>query len=321
MTAEESKGIIRNNELSAKRKKRKCIVDDCNSMTISSHLLQKNGILNRISYENHLYEIGINPFKTPTFNFEKIGINKALTFPGFCNKHDTEIFRQIETESIDFDNYRTNLLFSYRILVNELRKKEILIDWFKANIGNRELQTHITPDYFQRLKESINGYQMALNDGKYYLNYFNSDIYQNTKSFSFMTFELPFVEICASGVFNYENSFEIASIPESEPLTDIYFNLLPMDNKSVVIFGVLTEMKSKCWDYLEDFKKGSKDLSLKKVGDLLLTNVENWLCSKSVYESLKSNETVIVNEMKRTTQASIERRTLDFNLFEYLDYK
>ncbi|MDO9152999.1 MAG: hypothetical protein Q7U47_04710 [Paludibacter sp.] len=321
MTEEETKGIIRKNELLAKGKERKCFVDCCNSMTISSHLLQKNGILNRISHQNHLYEIGINPFNTPSFNFQKIGINKALTFPGFCNKHDTEIFREIETKSIDFKDYRTNLLFSYRILVNELRKKEILIDWYTENINNNELRTHITPDYFYRLNESINGYKMALNDGKYYLKYFNLDIYQNTKNFSFMTFELPFIEICASGVFNYENSCEIVLMPESQPLTDIYFNLLPMDNKSIVIFGVLTEMKNKCWDYIEDFAKGSKVFSLKKVSDLLLTNVENWLCSKSVYEKLKSNETVIVEEIKKTNQTNIERRTLDFNMFEYIDYK
>jgi hypothetical protein len=307
--------------LSAKNKKRKCFVDNCNSKTISSHLLQKNGILNRISYENHLYEIGINPFNTPNFNFQRIGINRALTFPGFCNKHDTEIFKEIETETIDFKNYRTNLLFSYRILVNELRKKEILIDWFESNIKNKDLHIHIAPDYFRRLNGSIKGYKMALNDGKYYLNNFNSDIYQHTQNFSFMTFELPFVEICASGVFNYENSIEIASIPENQPLTDIYFNLLPMDNKSVVIFGVLTEMKNKCWTYLEDFKNSKKDISLKKVGDLLLTNVENWLCSKSVYECLKSKETEIVEEMKKTTKTNIERRELDLNLFEYIDYK
>lgn len=317
----EVKKIIRDNELSAKNKKRKCFVENCNSKAISSHLLQKNGILNRISYQNHLYEIGINPFNDPIFRFEKIGINRALTFPGFCNKHDTEIFREIETETINFDNYRTNLLFSYRILVNELRKKEILIDWFEANIKNKDLHYHITPDYFDRLKAAIKGYKEALNDGEYYLKKFYSDIYQNTQNFSFMTFELPFVELCASGVFNYENSFEIASIPANQPLTDIYFNFLPMENKSVVIFGVLTEMKNKCWTYLEDFKHSNKDVSLKKVGDLLLTNVENWLCSKSVYESLRSREAEIVEEMKKTTKTSIERRRLDFNLFEYIEYE
>jgi hypothetical protein len=320
MIKEEAKSIIRNNELSAKRKSRKCCVDNCNSKSISSHLLQKNGILNRISHQNHLYEIGINPFNSPIFSFQKIGIKMALTFPGFCNKHDTEIFREIETESIDLKSYRTNLLFSYRILVNELRKKEILIDWFISNINNKELRTHIASDYFYRLQEGINGYKMALNDGRYYLKYFNSDIYNNTNSFTFLTFELPFVEICASGVFNFENSYEIASIPESQPLTDIFFNFLPMDNKSVVIFGVLKEMKNKCWDYLEDFTKGSKDLSLKKVGDLLLTNVENWLCSNSVYESLKSTESLIAEEIMKTTRTNIERRTLDFNLFDHIEY-
>lgn len=321
MTEKEVKRIIRSNELSAKNKKRKCFIDDCFSQTISSHLLQKNGILNRISCQNHLYEISINPFNTPNLSFQKIGINNALTFPGFCNKHDTEIFREIETKSIDFKNYRTNLLFSYRILSNELRKKEILIDWFKANFENNSLRNHIMPDYFYRLNSSINGYKMALKDGEYYLKYFISDIYHNTRNFTFLTFDLPFVEICASGVFNYENSFEIAKIPDNQPLTDIYFNLLPMENKSIVIFGVLSEMKDKCWEYLNSFICDSRDTSLKKVGDLLLTVVENWLCSKTVYESLKSSETKIVYEINKTIKTNIERRELNFNLFEYLDYE
>jgi len=320
MTEKEVRAIIRKNELSAKNKKRLCFVDDCELKTISSHLLQKNGILNRIAYKNHLYEIGINPFNEPTLSFDKIGINKALTFPGFCNHHDTEIFKEIETETIDFENYRTNLLFSYRILANELRKKEILIDWFQSNINNRNLRSHITPDYFERLNSSIDGYKMALKDGEYYLKYFNSDIYQNTKSFTFLTFELPYIEVCASGVFNYENSIEIALIPEDQPLTDIYFNLLPMDNKSVVIFGVLSDMKEKCWSYLQGINDKNKDIALKKTGDLLLTVVENWLCSKSVYESLKTNESKIVAEMKKTTKTHTERRELDFNLFEHIKY-
>lgn len=39
MTEEEAKKVIRNNDLSSKNKKRKCLVDNCNSKTISSHLL------------------------------------------------------------------------------------------------------------------------------------------------------------------------------------------------------------------------------------------------------------------------------------------
>ncbi|MCF8296451.1 MAG: efflux RND transporter permease subunit [Saprospiraceae bacterium] len=67
-------------------------------------------------------------------NFQKIGINQALTFPGFCNKHDTEIFREIETESIDFKNYKTNLLFSYKT------KLKIVIGRPVGDVGNDILQ-------------------------------------------------------------------------------------------------------------------------------------------------------------------------------------
>ncbi len=321
MTDREIKRKINKHEIATRKKKRKCFLTSCNNFSIASHLLQKNGILNRIATDNHLFQFGIDPYKPNLFYFEKIGINKAFTFPGFCNKHDTSIFNEIESEELDFSRYRTNLLFSYRILANELRKKEILIDRFTSILNDFSLNLYLNNRYTSDLKDRIKGHKQSLKDGEYYLKHFYSDLENNTKSFTFITIELPYVEFCASGVFTYETTAEINSIPDwlwDKPLTDIYFNLLPLQDKSIAIFGCLTEMKDKCWNYISEFDKPDKNSSLKMIGDLLLTRVENWLCSESVYNHLKLYESTIMKITHESINTPHERRTLSFNLFDYM---
>lgn len=298
------------------RKRRKCFVEQCDLQAISSHLLQRHGIINEIAHDGHVYEVGIEPFRNPMFKFRKIGINKAFTFPGFCNEHDTAIFKGIENGNIDVSDYMTKLLFSYRALVNEIRKKEILLEWHEAILSDRKVWPFLSPQGVQEIKAGIRGYKAAIQDGNYYLKKFNSDIYQSTQSFAFVTLHLPFVGVCASGVFTYENSDEAALVPESTPLTDVYFNLLPLSGNTVVIFGILKESKQECWSYIEDFRSSGKKEAWKKIGDLLLTQIENWLCSELVYQVLKRREAIIVEEIKRTTRITKERRQLSFNLFE-----
>ncbi len=321
MSQREINRKINKYETSARKKKRNCFLTNCDNKSINSHLLQKNGILNRIATNNHLYQFGINHYKHNLFCFEKIGINKAFTFPGFCNKHDTSLFKEIETEELDFSLYKTNLLFSYRILANELRKKEILIDKFKSILNDFELNLYFDNQYINNLKDNIKGYRQALKDGEYYLIFFNSDINSNTRNFTFLTIELPLIDFCASGVFTYETTAEINSIPDllkDKPLSDIYFNLLPLKDKSIAIFGFLTEMKEKLWGHISEFKDTDKIYSLKKIGDLLLTRVENWVCSESVYRKLKKYESIIARITHESIRTPHERRILSFNLFEYL---
>lgn len=322
MKEKELRSIIRKLEITAFNKKRTCLHPMCTESSIQSHLLQKKGILKNIAFENHLYKLGVNPLRTHSFFFEKIGINEAFTFPGFCNTHDTSAFKEIETKEIDFSKYRVNLLFSYRILANELRKKEILIDWHKSLINNFILNQYFDNSYFSNLRSHIKGCKLALQDINYFLQKFYIDMFNNKESFSFYSFELPFVEVCASGVFTYETTNEMRQIPDwlsDKPPTDIYFNLLPLEGKSIVIFGCLTEHKDKCWEYILSFNDQDYKKSLKRVGDLLLTKVENWLCSYSVYTKLKEYE----EEISRITYESIEsldeRRDLSFNLFSYLE--
>lgn len=110
----------------ARTKKHKCLL--CDEYAINSHLLQKNGILNFISYNNHIIQIKANDFfkadKEGIIDIKEIGINNAMSYPLFCNSHDTNVFAPIETEEHNLNSYRSHLLFSYRSLCAEIRKKK-----------------------------------------------------------------------------------------------------------------------------------------------------------------------------------------------------
>lgn len=65
--------------------------------TIDSHSVQKNKALISISKNGHVLSYEKMYFdKTGKFQFDKIGLKKASTFRLLCNKHDTEIFNDID---------------------------------------------------------------------------------------------------------------------------------------------------------------------------------------------------------------------------------
>ncbi len=109
-----------------------CICPNCKNASINSHLPQRHGILDNLAENGHMFELKPKSFYDPscvdgTFKFHKIGINRAISWPVFCNGHDTELFKEIESQrSIDCSDYRTQLLLSYRTVCSEIRKNKWL---------------------------------------------------------------------------------------------------------------------------------------------------------------------------------------------------
>lgn len=76
----------------------------CLGRPISSHTLQRSGALRQISEQSHVYsfyapgKIG-NDFAND-IDPVKRGVRQASTFPGFCNEHDSNMFKPIETKPL-----------------------------------------------------------------------------------------------------------------------------------------------------------------------------------------------------------------------------
>jgi len=96
----------------------------CTRNAINSHSLQRNGALKCIAENGHVYGLDTYTTKLKTgAKYKKLGLKKASISPGFCPKHDQELFRQVEsgTEKL---NKPDMLLLGYRSICHELFKKE-----------------------------------------------------------------------------------------------------------------------------------------------------------------------------------------------------
>ena len=96
----------------------------CSVGAIRAHTVQRATALKSISEQNHVLSGRDNrPGKTSEFRLERIGINSASTFKGFCSLHDNHSFREIDNlkELSDW----TIFLLGYRALAYELYMKMV----------------------------------------------------------------------------------------------------------------------------------------------------------------------------------------------------
>ena len=154
--------------------KRRCLFPGCTEIAINSHLLQKRGILDNLAVDGHLFIVDtMSPFnmeleKLP-LEFRRVGLKEVLALPLFCNKHDTELFTDIEVGTVDHFDYRTQILFTYRSLAGELRKKEISADLLGAMMNDSEVRILMPGHLIYKTEVKLQGFLLGISDINWYL--------------------------------------------------------------------------------------------------------------------------------------------------------
>jgi len=106
----------------------KLFANECMQKIVNAHSISKSGSLKEISENGHV--MGTKPnlqslIKTNgKLTLEKVGINRASTFTGFCSMHDKKLFAPLEDEKITLTNQQLFLL-AYRGMCREIFHKEL----------------------------------------------------------------------------------------------------------------------------------------------------------------------------------------------------
>jgi len=300
-------------------KKRKCCFPGCDIDAINSHILQKNGILKGISNNGHLIVSKTDFLKNELFYFKKSGIQITYTFKGFCQEHDSKVFKPIENDEIDFDNYNNQLLFAYRTILNEKRKKEVLIDWNNYQINDTELSRYLDIEIARGLNVQN---KLAIKDLEYYEKIIINDLNSNNENFNFRIRSTKMLDICLASHFTYETTRQRQEKinktgDDYDILTDIFISYFPLEDENVLIMGYLKSMEDICGKYVNEFFEVNEDILLKKISSLLLTRCEEWACSELFYnEYIKSREKTIIEIFHKAVKSIDEDKEIDFNLFD-----
>ena len=297
-----------------------CMCDGCSEMAINSHLLMRNGILNYVVEEGHVYELhsdapqAMRADKMP-IDFKRVGINQAISHPVFCKEHDDSLFEEIEKRTPDYTLYRHVALYSYRALCAEIRKKEIEVEIQKRIIQSSALYGLTGPDYIDNYKMSYAMETIGLRDLNYYKEQIKGDIDNGTDSFVFYSRELPIKGIYASATSSLFASEEDTL---SESILNILFiHLIPLAESTQLVIGYHKEkVNDKILNYVHRWKAAKvEDIGARLTA--LFTQVETWGMSPSVYKKLKPESMKAFYKKLEKSFNTIDQTPMeDINLFD-----
>lgn len=290
---------------STKKQNKKCLYNDCSQLAINSHLLQKNGIIDKISENNHVYQFEFNPYQRSVI-FKKTGKGEPCTFKMFCAKHDDSLFKEVEMSSLDCNDYKTQLLVSYRGMLSELRKLMDHVITFDKELKNRLL---ISVFGENELKEKKGKFEASIDELLFYKHEFEDALSSpDLKPFIFHTFFLPDLQICTSTIYcDYAGKFKLVgehrgrenkilnSIPVGFP-PNVFINLIPQLKSTVMIIGFHSADVDDLSDLVKSYQYMETQDLIKAVSDILIKSIETWYCSPSFYEhNIRPNQNTIID--------------------------
>lgn len=302
-----------------------CFVKDnnCENVIKNAHTIQNNGVLSRISEEGHVYTIFptvINGNSEP--EFKKISKNNASTFTGFCNYHDTEIFKPIEQTEYK-NNDEQNFLFNYRGFCIEYHKKIRQLQAMQNGFKN-------APSWATE-PTSIRFYRVACIDKEQYekiYNKMNADL--KTKNYDSMKniyLNLNYkVNFAVSSAFSLEYDMEgtiINNLEEFriEDMPFVFLNIFPSENQTHILFSCRVEHENIYGELFKQLETAKTEDILKYLNFLIINYIENVYFRISWIESLpKEEKESILKSYKLSLAISFNEliqniKFFNFNLF------
>lgn len=213
----------------------------CAGGIVRSHTLQLAGVLSTIALNRHVY--GLDVFGEPDPNgkprYTLIGVRKASTFTGFCSRHDTELFRRLETQPFIASKEQLFLL-AYRALTKEVYAKRFAVKCVpilrKTDKGRDILSQVQLQDYLyvheQILRQSLKDLESTSHD---YRNAFLAEDYDRFSAYIVFTDRIP--DFAVSGCIHPEFDFQgrkLQNLSSPERLDLITYTVLPLYSGGII---------------------------------------------------------------------------------------
>lgn len=265
--------------------------DQCKGKIKSAHSIQNNRILNRISEDGHVYTIeatiknsGIEP------EFKKISRNKASTFFGFCDYHDTEVFKPIEL--VPYQNTpEQHFLLAYRgfcVAYHKVIRKMNTI----RNSAKQFPDSLLNP-------QTVNMYRVAqldMKDDKIEFNNFTDDLrnkkYSCLETFSYtLNYEVNFsVSSCfaISEDMNRKLLQDIHDLNEDILIPRIIANIFPIEGKTIIILSYYKVFAETYGVLFEQLRNSTEHELLRYLSYIIFNGTEDIYYRPSSIDSLDS---------------------------------
>lgn len=274
---------------------KKCLHPDssnCSGGIIRSHTIQKNRALRHIEGpEGHVWGFVQNQKidETGPFIMDKISINDASTFNGFCSNHDNTLFHCVD----DFDFAPTLeqvFMLTYRTVVRELYTKSASVksnpqtDTIVNGIPN-PIAKKIMTEEVTALKEGfIRGEKYAINVVSEMFKYLKNKDFSKIRYLLIKT--KNFSDVVTSGAFMPDYDYDNKQINDykTDDVHWVALNIFSDLKNGLILFSWIDNEKSE--QFIKSLLK-QDDITNKAI-ELAFTNIENTFFSEKWWNSLKT---------------------------------
>lgn len=232
----------------------------CKNPPISSHSLQKSGALKSIAERGHV--LSIQPTFRPgqvDWDFKKIGHSKASTFPGYCKKHDSELFAEIEDKYSKFGD-RTAALLTLRGISREYFTKMAQIRLWKENEVQRPFTKQLGKSGYEEMIQNAETARLELEKAKSVVdNAIASNDYSNLR-YTYVLHQAP-LPFAFTGAFNPEYTTDGISVlpPADEEWGSIFAFCGSLGDNSVSLLSTVKGFgKGECGVFLDSVTDAHK---------------------------------------------------------------
>ena len=264
----------------------KCLAPSmqCKEPAISAHSIQNRQIIELLQENNHV--LAWQPrfsVDRPDISLRKVGRNEASAFAGFCNHHDTELFKPLDTRPLDVRDTEQLFLLAYRGITSEMHAVMQAVVRFQSLYEARKSRGTDPGDASSPIGQ-IATQQMLLSwaTWKYRNIYYDMPILTQSASdieHDVVVFDGQEPALAASSFFTLKD------VPIVNELIGVAFNVLPIDRtKTVAIFSYPKKDKGFAHAFLERVIFNSGAAQKYELSKLILSRVSNVLISPRHYE-------------------------------------
>lgn len=289
------------NHVKKQKSKKTCSVNNlfpgtCSKEIINAHTISKSGSLKEISENGHV--MGTNSSLSKLiksdgkFAIEKVGINKASTFTGFCSVHDKKVFSPLEDEAITLNDKQLFLL-AYRGFCRELFHKEqnkSTASLMKEADRGQEAEIQ----YFLQNRANLfgKGVDLALRDlGDLKSQMDSMLVHSNYSKIRHCIFELSETpKILVSAMITPEMDFNGNQLQklgfQDEIYNYIFFNCISYDGRGCFVFSWLSENDQYCSKLIDSLLKYNNEEISNALVRFCYSFSDNTWASPSWWDSL-----------------------------------
>lgn len=278
----------------------KSVHDECSTSIVKAHTVPKSSSLKAIAVDGHVLGLRLGLENIQKYRGklcpEKIGINNASTFTGFCQKHDDLLFSCLEKQPF-IKSEEQCFKLAFRSFAREFYTKAALVSMYEVNsVLDRGKPSYRQLEIQEQAFFTNVGAEAGLRDNIFHKEKFDrcldSKNYSDIRAVVFEFTELFPVQV--SGSVNPDfcfNNSKLQDLSNLERVPDLLsFTSFFDGNKSYIILSWLLHCHNSCVALVKALlSKPREDISIYLV-QYIFSNFENYFISPTWWESLSDKD-------------------------------